>query len=57
MMGKKYELEDILTEQDYYPPTDNRVWSSGIDDVYNGDNFVDYCEYIFELLEEEDYYN
>ena len=45
-----------LSEQDFYPPTDDRVWKSNVKDVIGGDNFADYCEYIFNLLEEEDYY-
>ena len=64
-MKNKYDFSDILDEQysfelteaDFYPPTDNRVWKSYVKDIDGGDNFADYCEYIFELLEEEDYYN
>ena len=29
-----------LTEVDFYPPSDNRVWTSIIEDVNGGDNFV-----------------
>lgn len=47
----------VLTEEDFYPPVDNRTFDSYIEDVKDGDNFADYCEYIFELLDEEDYYN
>jgi len=50
------EPRDYLTEEDFYPPSDNRVLKSYIEDIDGGDNFADYCEYIFELLEEEDYY-
>lgn len=60
----KYNFDDILneqytdylTEQDFYPPTDNRVLESYIEDIDGGDNFTDYCEYIFDLLEEEGFY-
>lgn len=45
-----------LNEQDFYPPYDDRFWVSYIEDIEGGDNFVDYCVYIFELLEEENYY-
>lgn len=55
-MNDKNKFDDVLTEIDFYPPTDNRVWKSGISDVYGEDSFADYCEYIFELLEEEGYY-
>jgi len=47
---------DYLTEADFYPPSDDRTWSSHIEDIDGGDNFADYCESIFELLEEEGYY-
>lgn len=63
-MDNKYNFEDItnnyysgcLTEEDFYPPHDNRRLKSNIKDIVDGDNFVDYCEYIFHLLEEEGYY-
>lgn len=47
----------VLTEQDFYPPSDNRVWTSNVEDIEDGDNFVDYCKEFFELLDEEDYYD
>ena len=56
-MNNKYESDYILKEQDFYPPSDERVWKSNIRDIEGGDNFADYCEYIFELLEEEGYYD
>lgn len=46
-----------LTEQDFYPPEDNRTVKSYVVDIYGGDNFTDYCEEFFELLEEEGYYD
>lgn len=45
-----------LTEEDFYPPIDNRVWKSNVDDIDEEDNFVNYCSYIFELLDEYDYF-
>ena len=45
-----------LTESDFYPPSDDRVLESYIEDIEGGDNFADYCEYIFDLYEEEGYY-
>lgn len=61
----KYNFDDILneqccdylTEKDFYPPSDNRYLQSYIEDIDGGDNFADYCEYIFEVLEEEEYYD
>jgi hypothetical protein len=46
-----------LRESDLYPPSDNRVLKSFVKDIYGGDNFADYCEDIFEFLEEEGYYD
>lgn len=51
------DIDFCLTEIDFYPPPDNRVWTSNIEDVDGGDNFADYCEYIFELLEDEGCYD
>lgn len=45
-----------LTEIDFYTTSDNRYLESYVEDIDGGDNFADYCEYIFELLEEEGYY-
>ena len=69
-MGKKFKFDRTsnnhnshltnddfcLTEQDFYPPSDNRVWKSKIYDIRGGDNFADECEYIFDLLEKEGYF-
>ncbi len=46
-----------LKESDFYPPSDDRVWKSYIYDIVDGDNFTDYCEDFFELLDEEGYYD
>ena len=71
-MNDKYKLDDTLdkqsnnrnsdkyfclSEKDFYPPADNRVLKSYVEDIEDGDNFADYCEYIFDLLEEEGYYD
>ena len=44
-------------ESDFYPPTDNRTWKSNMDDIYGGDNFEDFCEEYFELLDKENYWD
>lgn len=49
--------DSCLTENDFYPPSDNRVWKSNVDDIDGGDNFADYCKYIFEILDEEEYWD
>ena len=64
-MNNKYNFDDIideqynrcLTEVDFYPPSDNRNLKSNVKDIVGGDNFADYCEYIFGVLEEEEYYD
>lgn len=48
------ELHSI--ENDVQFSSDDRVWTSNIEDVVGGDNFADYCEYFFKLLDEEDYF-
>lgn len=69
-MNNKY-IDDILDEEFYdylieveYPQydresydSDNRYWKSYVEDIKGGDNFIDYCEYIFGILEEEGYYD
>lgn len=54
-MEHEYELTEV--EQDLYALSDDRVWTSNIDDIDGGDNFADYCEYFFGMLEEEEYYD
>lgn len=56
-MNDKLMFDDELSEQSFYPPIDNRMWQSHIEDIDGGDNFADYCEYIFEILEEEEYFD
>ena len=51
----KKQYDDCLSEIDFYPPADNRTLKSYIEDT-DGDNFADYCEYIFDLYEDEYYY-
>ncbi len=47
----------LLTEQDFYPPSDDRVWVSNIEDIEDGDNFIDYCKEFFDMLDEEEYFD
>lgn len=48
------EYNDYITEEDFYPPSDNRYFKSYVEDINGGDNFADYCKYIFDLYEEEE---
>ena len=36
--------------------SDNRTWESNIYDISGGDNFADFCEDFFEMLDEEEYW-
>ena len=51
------DIDSSLTEQDFYPLSDNRVWKSNVEDIDDGDNFADYCVEFFEMLDEEEYYD
>ena len=51
------DLNACLTEIDFYPPSDNRTWVSNIEDIDGGDNFADFCKYIFKLFDSEGYYD
>ena len=55
-MNNKVTYNEILSEEDFYPPEDRRVLKSNIKDIYGGDTFAEYSEYIFDLYEEENYY-
>ena len=48
---------DINNEQDFNYLSDDRFWTSNVEDINGGDNFADYCKDIFNLLEEEEYYD
>ena len=56
-MSDKKEQEYVLTEEDFYPPSDDRIWTSNVEDINDGDNFADYCEEFFKMLDEEEYYD
>ena len=45
-----------LEENDFNQSHDDRVLESYVEDIEGGDNFADYCEYIFEVYEEENFY-
>lgn len=49
--------DSCLKESDFYPPSDDRVWKSNVEDIDGGDNFADYCEYFFKILDEEEYWD
>ena len=51
------QSDDCLSERSFYTTYDNRMLKSYVEDIDGGNNFADYCEEFFELLEEEDFYN
>jgi hypothetical protein len=55
-VNNKKIYNNVLSEEDFYPPTDNRYWKSNVRDIAGGDNFADHCEYIFKIYESEEYY-
>lgn len=56
-MNNKLLFNDELNEQNFYQPSDDRVWTSNVEDIEDGDNFADFCQELFELLEDEEYYD
>ena len=63
-MNDRFTYEDILEEQDCCPikfddlsvNADDRVWKSYVEDIDGGDNFANFCEEFFEILDEEGYW-
>lgn len=47
----------VLSEKDFYPPSDDRKIKSGVNDIYNGDNFEEYLEYYNDMCDEEEIYD
>lgn len=60
----EYEIErQIFREENFVidnrtwkSSSDNRIWKSNVLDIYGGDNFADFCEELFEMLDEEEYW-
>lgn len=52
---QKKQDKPVLSEKDFYPPSDDRCWKSNLDDIKGGDNFADYAEYYFRTYIEEDW--
>ena len=52
MNEKACELTELdfheLNQRSFYPPQDDRIYTSGIDDIDGGDNFAEYAEYFWE---------
>lgn len=55
IVKNKWMQNDILTDEDFYPPFDDRTIHTYMREIYNGE-FFEYAEYIYDLYESEDYY-
>ena len=42
-----------LTEEDFYPPEDKRIYKSRVKDIVDGDNFEDYAKWFYDNYEDE----
>lgn len=49
-----YSSINGLSEEDFYPPEDNRKLSSGIEDIDSTNNFEQFTLEFFELCEHEE---
>lgn len=54
-MSDYYFLENRMEEY-FYMPLDDRIWESYVYDIDGGDNFADFCEEYYLLLDEEGYW-
>lgn len=43
----------VLTEEDFYPPEDDRLHSFGIDDIPGGDDYDGYLKYFWSVYGSE----
>ena len=50
---KSKRINYELTEKDFFPPKDTRLYQSGVEDINGGDNFDDYAKEFFDLYEKE----
>lgn len=56
-ISTEYDYTHTDIEQDFYSLSDDRVWTSNVEDIDGGDNFANYCKEFFEMLNEEEYYD
>lgn len=43
----------VLTDKDFYPPQDDRIFKSGVSDIYGGDSYSDYAESFYNIYSDE----
>lgn len=53
--SREREFNDFyeLTEKDFYPIADDRLYISCVDDIDHGDNFEDYAKWFYDQYEED----
>lgn len=54
-MKNKWLYNNILREEDFYPPSDDRTFQTNMYELYDGD-FAEYASLIFDLYESENFY-
>ena len=52
-MGDEFMFNDRLEQECCM---DDRTWKSYVRDINGGDNFADFCEEFFKMLDEEEYF-
>lgn len=55
-MNEEYMLEQCSDNRTWGSSSDDRTWKSNVYDIIGGDNFADFCEHYFEMLDEEEYW-
>lgn len=54
-MKNKWLYDYVLSEKDFYPPSDNRILQTYIEELYDGE-FSEFAEDTFDLYESENYW-
>lgn len=55
-MNDDYTLDQCSDDRSWKSSSDDRTWMSNVYDINGGDNFADFCEEFFEMLDENDYW-
>lgn len=55
-MNDDYTLDQRSDDRTWESSSDDRTWMSNVYNINGGDNFADFCEEFFEMLDENDYW-
>lgn len=55
-MNDDYTLDQCSDDRSWELSSDDRTWMSNVYDINGGDNFADFCEEFFEMLDENNYW-